>query len=299
MYSLHLINFILHFVNILPQYICTWCLGYWISFSRAESETNPDGHASSIKLPKRGNSVNDAGTPYESQKTTDWNCRVFFQNNVTRNDRNSVKPGHIIFHTGLFQLHLCTRCELQWRPGCPRVSIIHQQPKSWVGISHAQSPNNCSTAFKKSNWSCRQNEELQSKRPVSKLFHTNAQSKQLLRGVCFHLCLGYVAKLNDAEQCLTKLNRLNPLNWSKDIKCPQIEKEDRRSPSRDPALHSLAWLRPFATWLAESERRSNAHPAAVPRSKAFCNFKGLFQQLQLRASSFEFAAWLDTCRCCL
>lgn len=127
MYSLHLINFILHFVKILPQYICTWCLGYWISFSRAESETNPDGHASSIKLPKRGNSLNDAGTPYESQKTTDWNCRVFFQNNVTRNDRNSVKPGHIIFHTGLFQLHLCTRCELQWRPGWLRMNVhVHE-----------------------------------------------------------------------------------------------------------------------------------------------------------------------------
>lgn len=203
-------DFILHFANHITTvhlYIASWVLDLIFASRVGGLAPSPDRHAFSIKLLKRGNSLNDAGTPYENQKTTDWNCRVFFQNNVTRNDRNSVKPGHIIFHTGLFQLHLCTRCELQWRPGWLRInahvhqSIIHQQPKSWVSISHAQSPDNCSRAFKKSNWSCGQNEELQSKRPMSKLFHTNAQSKLLLRGVCFHLCLGYVAKLNGAEQC--------------------------------------------------------------------------------------------------
>lgn len=73
------------------------------------------------------------------------------------------------------------------------------------------------------------------------------------------------------------LNKAEQIKSIKLIKRYQMPSDWKRSPSRD-ALHSLAWLRrPFATWLAESERRSNAHPAAVPRSKAFCNFKGLFQ----------------------
>lgn len=56
------------------------------------------------------------------------------------------------------------------------------------------------------------------------------------------------------------LNKAEQIKSIKLIKRYQMPSDwKRRSPSRDPALHSLACgLRPFATWLAESERRSNA-----------------------------------------